>query len=177
MALFNNLKVFIFVLLLTAFIGFLVAGLQSESFGPKSQPVVRQFPTVQMELLDGTSLSNARSLFTEDYQLINVWASWCGVCKAEHPFLNQLAKQGVPIIGINYRDQTSSAHNYLGHGGNPYQQVIIDPKGKLGIELGVVGTPETYVVTKAGEIVYKHFGMLNQAAWDKHLAKYFEDKV
>tara|TARA_Y100001956_G_scaffold71682_1_gene76583 strand:+ start:8092 stop:8625 length:534 start_codon:yes stop_codon:yes gene_type:complete len=174
MALFNNRKVFLFIFLLAGFIGFLVAGLQSDEFGPSSQPIVRQFPSLPVSVFATDTLVQSDTLFIHDYQLVNVWASWCGVCKAEHSFLNQLASMGVPLIGLNYRDQKSSAQNYLAAKGNPYQQVMFDPKGALGIDLGIVGTPETYVVNRQGEIVYKHFGLLNQTAWKTHMAHYFE---
>lgn len=177
MALFNNRKVFLFVFLLAGFIGFLVAGLQSDDFGPSSQPVVRQFPVMPVNVLNHEDIVQSDRFFEHDYQLVNVWASWCGVCKAEHPYLNQLASKGVPIIGVNYRDQKPAAQNYLALGGNPYQQVMFDPKGKLGIELGVVGTPETYVINRNGEIVYKHIGLINQDVWQARMAQYFAGDI
>ncbi|MEH0758402.1 DsbE family thiol:disulfide interchange protein [Vibrio sp. 16] len=177
MALFNNRKVFVFVLLLAGFIGFLVAGLQSGNFGPSQQPVVRQLPSIPVTLLASGSVVHSDTLLGQDFQLVNVWASWCGVCKAEHAFLNQLASAGVPIIGLNYRDKKAAAQNYLALGGDPYQHIMFDPKGQFGIELGVVGTPETYVVNREGEIVYKHFGLLNQTSWDARFAQYFSQEV
>lgn len=167
----RKLSVFIFVLL--GFIGFLVAGLNTDKFGPSSQPVVRVFPTMTIEPLMGNQPLVTSSLFDHEYQLVNVWASWCGVCRQEHTYLNQLEAQGVPIIGLNYRDQRSSAHNYLAQLGNPYRKVMYDPRGKLALDLGVVGTPETYLVTGTGEIVYKHLGVLNQKVWNKQFARFF----
>lgn len=167
-------KIAIFIVGLSAFVLFLVAGLNSESFGPKAKPVVRTFPSVEIAQLDDRSLVDPLTLFSSDYQLVNVWASWCGICRSEHAYLNQLASEGIAIIGLNYRDQRSGANNYLGELGNPYQQTLFDPKGKLAIDLGVIGTPETYLVTGEGEIVYKHSGLMNERVWNKHFASYFE---
>lgn len=173
MALSSKRKITLFAIGLMGFIGFLIAGLNSQTFGPKSTPVVRTFPAMTVELLDNDSPAQSVQLFNHDYQLVNVWASWCGVCKQEHTYLNQLEQSGVPIIGLNYRDRRSGAQNYLGHLGNPYTNIMFDPKGKLALDLGVVGTPETYLVTKQGEIVYKHLGVLNERVWNKHFARYF----
>lgn len=177
MALFKNRNVFIFILLVVGFIGFLLAGLQSESNGNRSQTVVRTFPAVPTVLLNGQSIESASLLLGNDYQLVNVWASWCGICQSEHPYLMTLAQRGVPVIGLNYRDQPLAANGYLNNAGNPYDNVIYDPKGQLSIELGVIGTPETYLVSRNGEVVYKHFGRLTEKAWNKNFARYFEQDV
>jgi len=166
-------KITLFAAVLLSFIAFLVAGLNSQQFGPSSLPVVRQFPNQSVELLIADLKTKSNQLFQQEYQLVNVWASWCGVCRKEHAYLNQLEQQGIPIIGLNYRDRRSGALNYLGQLGNPYSDVIFDPKGVLSLDLGVVGTPETYLVNQGGEIVYKHLGVLNQQVWDKHFAHFF----
>ncbi len=177
MALFKNRKVFIFILLVVGFVGFLLAGLQSESNGNRSQTVVRTFPVVSTTLLNGQSIESANSLLDDEYQLVNVWASWCGICKSEHSYLMTLAQRGVPIIGLNYRDQQLAATGYLKDVGNPYDEIIYDPKGKLSIELGVVGTPETYLVNASGEVIYKHYGKLTEKAWQTRFARYFEQDM
>ncbi len=172
MALSTKHKISLFAFGLGAFVLFLVAGLQSDEFGPQTQPTVRHFPMLEVEQLSSNPTSTA-SLFTERYQLVNVWASWCGICRSEHEFLHTLESRGVPIIGLNYRDTRFAANNYLGELGNPYQQTLFDPKGMLSIDLGVVGTPETYLVTHDGKIVYKHLGVLNEKVWQRYFAKYF----
>ncbi|NOH25145.1 DsbE family thiol:disulfide interchange protein [Vibrio europaeus] len=175
MALSSKHKITLFSVILMGFIGFLIAGLNTQQFGPASQPVVRQFPEQSITLLMKQEQAQSTQLFRHEYQLVNVWASWCGVCRKEHTYLNQLAKFGIPIIGLNYRDQRSGAVNYLGQLGNPYSEVMFDPKGVLSLDLGVVGTPETYLVDQSGAIVYKHLGVLNQKVWDKHFADFFAD--
>jgi cytochrome c biogenesis protein CcmG/thiol:disulfide interchange protein DsbE len=91
--------------------------------------------------------------------LFNVWASWCVSCRAEHPILNQLAQQNaVVIIGLNYKDKPIDAKNWLNTLGNPYNISIMDQDGRIGIDYGVYGVPETFVIDKKGLIRYKHTG-------------------
>ena len=91
--------------------------------------------------------------------LLNVWASWCASCRDEHPLLVQLAKSGlVPIYGLNYKDKRDLAIKWLDQLGNPYTESVMDTEGRIGIEYGVYGVPETYVIDKAGVIQYKQIG-------------------
>ncbi|MFL7038130.1 DsbE family thiol:disulfide interchange protein [Vibrio lentus] len=108
------------------------------------------------------------------YQLVNVWASWCGICKTEHAFLLKLHDKGIPIVGLNYRDNPGAALNVLSNDGNPYSTVISDPQGKLALELGVIGTPETYLVDDEGQIIKKLLGVINESVWQEELAMYFD---
>lgn len=92
-------------------------------------------------------------------QLVNVWASWCIPCRVEHPVLMRLARErGVPIHGINYKDAPADAAAYLREHGNPYAGLGADRDGRAGIEWGVYGVPETYVVDREGRIRYRHVG-------------------
>lgn len=106
--------------------------------------------------------------------LINVWATWCPTCYAEHQYLNQLAKQGITIIGINYKDDVTKAQKWLNDLGNPYQVVINDQKGSLGLDLGVYGAPETFVVDCQGIIRYRHAGDVNQQVWQTKLQPIYQ---
>tara|TARA_B100000686_G_scaffold193331_1_gene200150 strand:- start:667 stop:1191 length:525 start_codon:yes stop_codon:yes gene_type:complete len=91
--------------------------------------------------------------------LLNVWASWCASCRDEHPLLVQLAKANVvPIYGLNYKDKRNLAIQWLNQLGDPYTKSIMDPEGRVGIEYGVYGVPETYVIDKSGVIQYKQIG-------------------
>jgi len=126
----------------------------------------------------GESLNTPiRAITLEDIlgtpSLVNVWATWCPTCKAEHVYLNELFDtQGIRIIGVNYHDQRKPAQEWLANLGNPYEFSIYDPKGQLGIELGVVGAPETYLVDSDGTIVDKITGELNQRTWAKLQPQY-----
>jgi cytochrome c biogenesis protein CcmG, thiol:disulfide interchange protein DsbE len=93
--------------------------------------------------------------------LFNVWASWCSSCRAEHPVLEELARTGaVPIYALNYKDTREDATAYLRELGNPFALIAFDPQGRVGIDYGVYGTPETYVIDKRGVIRYKRVGPL-----------------
>lgn len=97
--------------------------------------------------------------------MLNVWATWCPSCRIEHPVLNQLAAEGVVIYGLNYKDRPDEALNYLQTLGNPYKNVISDTQGDLGLDLGVYGAPETYLVDANGIIIYRHVGVVTQENW------------
>lgn len=119
-------------------------------------------PTVDESLLQGK------------VQLLNVWASWCGVCKKEHDFLLALQQDGVPIVGLNYRDKRSSAVATLREEGNPYRAVIYDPLGELALDLGVYGTPETMLIDPEGIIRQRYVGALDEAIWQQQFVPVLE---
>jgi len=100
--------------------------------------------------------------------LLNVWASWCGACRVEHPLMNELAHSGeVTLIGLNYKDRPEDALQWLGQLGNPYHTSAADEHGRAGIDWGVYGVPETFVVDKRGIIRYKHIGPVKKSDIDK----------
>ena len=99
--------------------------------------------------------------------LLNVWATWCVTCRQEHEFLNTLSAQGVIIYGINYKDNAEDAQRWLAELHNPYEFSVVDEDGRLGLNLGVFGAPETYVLDKNGVIRYKHIGDVNVQVWEK----------
>lgn len=97
--------------------------------------------------------------------VVNVWASWCGPCRLEHPFLLRLAQDdSIDMIGINYKDRPGNARRFLGMLGNPYSAVGVDTDGKVAIEWGVHGVPETFVVDGKGIVIYKHIGPIGERA-------------
>lgn len=101
--------------------------------------------------------------------LLNVWATWCITCRQEHEFLVTLKRAGVAIYGVNYKDNDADAEAWLAKLHNPYIFSLVDADGHLGIDLGVYGAPETYVVDKQGVIRYKHIGDVNQQVWETTL--------
>jgi cytochrome c biogenesis protein CcmG/thiol:disulfide interchange protein DsbE len=108
--------------------------------------------------------------------LLNVWASWCVACRQEHPLLVQLSKQkSVPIIGLNYKDKPDAAVGWLAQLGNPYDLSVQDLDGRVGIEYGVYGVPETFVIDKAGVIRYKQIGPITEDVWANKIVPMLEE--
>lgn len=99
--------------------------------------------------------------------LLNVWASWCTACSDEQIFLLQLAREGQVIFGLNYKDNRQDAKQWLADWGNPYRLVGEDVDGKVAIDLGVYGAPETFLVDQAGIIRYRHPGVLTAKIWQQ----------
>lgn len=94
--------------------------------------------------------------------LLNVWASWCVACRQEHPLLMEMSRQKiVPLIGLNYKDERANALEFLSGVGNPYELSLSDLNGRVGIDLGVYGVPETFVIDKQGIIRHKHIGPIS----------------
>ena len=132
------------------------------------------FPTQPLSGLkkDGAQLpAISRELVAGRVVLVNVWASWCVPCRAEHPFLTHLAKirENLLMVGINYKDKNPNALRFLGGLGNPYQAVSIDPTGSASIDWGVYGIPETFILNKSGMIIHKHVGPINEAVLVKKI--------
>ncbi len=136
-------------------------------------------PVPQFELppLDGLKLDGEQmpglatgDLKTGEVTLVNIWASWCGPCRQEHPFLMALAgEHGVRIAGLNYKDKPENARRFLGSLGNPYKLNGIDDKGAAAVDWGVYGVPETFIVDGTGVIRYKWIGPLTKQAMEEEL--------
>ena len=105
--------------------------------------------------------------------LVNVWATWCYSCRVEHPYLLALAAQGVPIYGLNYKDESDKARQWLSELGDPYRLNIADRDGTVGLDLGVYGAPETYVLGPDGVIVHRHVGVLDEAVFERDIRHFF----
>ncbi len=138
-----------------------------------SQLIDRPLP--QFELMDVMTLEQTS---TADWigkkALVNVWATWCPTCYAEHDYLTKLAADGVLIYGVDYNDDLQEAQKFLTKYGNPYQSVVFDQKGRLAVELGVYGAPETFIIDSKGTILYRHVGDVNQRVWDGKLKAIWE---
>ena len=103
--------------------------------------------------------------------LLNVWASWCVACRVEHPLLVELSRQaGVPIYGLNYKDDPRNALEWLRQFGDPYTASIVDADGRVGIDYGVYGVPETFVIDRDGVVRYKLIGPLTSEVWQRDIA-------
>ncbi len=112
-------------------------------------------------------------LAEQELVLINIWASWCLPCRAEHPLLLKLAKGGIKIYGINYKDSARSARLFLRQLGNPFRRVGFDASGRTAIALGVYGIPESYLISRSGHVLLRHAGPLTEEMVDKILTSSF----
>ncbi|MFZ5964647.1 DsbE family thiol:disulfide interchange protein [Thalassococcus sp. BH17M4-6] len=128
-------------------------GLPSTRVGQPAPPVTEQalgdYPPVTADMLQSGEVT-----------LVNFWASWCPPCRAEHPKLLQMAAEGMPIIGINFKDQAATAQRYLMDDDNPFEAVAFDPNGRTAIEWGVTAPPETFIVGGDGTVLFRFAGPL-----------------
>ncbi|QXO18170.1 MULTISPECIES: DsbE family thiol:disulfide interchange protein [Vibrio] len=136
--------------------------------------VGKKVPTFRLEDLAEPGKLYDQSIFKGEPLLLNVWATWCPTCYAEHQYLNQLSGQGVKIIGMNYKDQRDKAVKWLNNLGNPYLISLFDGNGMLGLDLGVYGAPETFLIDANGVIRYRHVGDVNPRNWQDTLAPLYQ---
>ncbi|MBK1696751.1 DsbE family thiol:disulfide interchange protein [Rhodovibrio salinarum] len=131
---------------------------------------VPQFDLSPVEGLDTPGLKTADLTDANGPVLLNVWASWCVPCRAEHPVLMRLAERDdVTLYGVNYKDEPADARQFINNLGNPFTRIGADRSGRTGIELGVYGVPETYVIGPSGKIRYKHTGPIDAKALNENI--------
>jgi cytochrome c biogenesis protein CcmG/thiol:disulfide interchange protein DsbE len=134
-------------------------------------------PQFKLEDLAEPGKMYDKDVFVGEPLLLNVWATWCPTCYAEHQYLNELAAQGVKIIGLNYKDERSKAVQWLNELGNPYLISLFDGDGMLGLDLGVYGAPETFLIDANGIVQYRHVGDVNSANWQASLQPMYEKLI
>lgn len=144
---------------------FLWRGLGNDPSLLPSALIDRPLPVFKAATLDDPGRIVTPADLKGDIALLNVWATWCPSCRAEHEMLRVLASQGVIIYGVNYKDERDKALDWLHTLGNPYRLNIDDAAGQLGIDLGVYGAPETYLLDARGVIRYRHVGVLDDQVW------------
>ena len=145
-------------------VGFLAFGLRLNPREVPSPLIGKAAPPFTLPVLHtpGKTVSNAD--LKGQVWILNVWASWCVACREEHPVLVELAKRKlVPIYGLNYKDRADDAKAWLKQFGDPYLLSLVDAKGQIGIDYGVYGVPETYVIDQRGVIRYKRIGVVTPA--------------
>ena len=150
------------LLLFFGVIGFLLVGLERDPRLVPSPLINKPVPDFRLASLHDEKLSiDARDLVGE-VTVFNVWASWCAACRDEHPLLmNLIGRDDLRLVGMNYKDQRDAGIAWLKRHGNPYEVSVFDPEGRLGLDLGVYGVPETFVLDKQGVIRAKHVGPLD----------------
>ncbi len=151
-------------------VGFLAIGLTLNPREVPSPLIGKPAPTFTLPQLHDPEKALSPHDLVGKVWLLNFWASWCGGCKDEHPVLMRLAKSGeVPIYGMDYKDQRDEALTWLRRWGNPYPAIGVDQSGRVGIDYGVYGVPETYVIDKAGMIRFKQIGPLDYDTLEKKI--------
>ncbi len=172
----------LFVLLLVLFLKALndKKTQQDLAIDPSTLPsalIDKPFPDFSLPSVEeGGSLLTRADLLGQP-ALVNVWGTWCVACRVEHPVLNGLAEQGVVIHGVNYKDNTEDARQWLKEFHDPYQLNISDADGRLGLDLGVYGAPETFLIDARGVIRYKFVGVVDERVWETQLGPRYQALV
>ncbi|MAN47716.1 MAG: DsbE family thiol:disulfide interchange protein [Hyphomonas sp.] len=147
-----------------------VWGLSRDPSQIPSQLIGKPVPEFALPPVEGRTLGLSSADLKGEVSLVNVFASWCLPCREEHPLLMNLMENGiVPVYGINYKDRPQDAARWLGALGDPYTRTGADIEGRVAIDWGVYGVPETFVVDRDGTIVYKHIGPLTETALQETL--------
>lgn len=138
--------------------GFLAVGLRLNPREVPSPLVDKPAPAFSLPLLKDPAVQMTAEQMKGQVWVLNVWASWCVPCLAEHPYVTQLARSGATVVGLNYKDKPEDANGWLRKHGDPYQAIVADRDGRVGIDYGVYGVPETFVIDQAGMIRFKQIG-------------------
>ena len=164
-----RLRLFIPLIIFIGIVIFLIIALDRDPNFMPSALLDRPVPEFSLRILSDEKKYVDKNIFIGEPSLLNVWATWCFPCRLEHPYLYELSSQGVRIIGLNYKDNIVKARNWLFEMKDPYALSVIDNKGKLSIDLGVFGAPETYLIDSKGIIRYKHVGIVDDRIWHDRL--------
>lgn len=171
----SRIKLFIplvvFVLLALVFLQ-LEKRMISGDYDPSMLPsalIGKPLPEFNLATLDNPNTVITSINLNNKAALLNVWATWCVSCRVEHAYLNTLAEKGITIFGLNYKDDQQKANQWLTRLGDPYQLNLFDVNGKLGLNMGVYGAPETYVLDANGIVRYRHVGVVDENVWQSKI--------
>lgn len=149
---------------------FLAIGLTRDPHELKSVLINKPAPTFRVPQLKAADKTISNEDMRGKVWLLNVWASWCVACREEHPYLIEYAKSGVvPIYGLNYKDRREDALATLDELGDPYTVSAVDLDGRIGIDFGVYGAPETYIIDQGGTIRFKYVGPMMPDVWKEKI--------
>jgi cytochrome c biogenesis protein CcmG/thiol:disulfide interchange protein DsbE len=161
------MKRWIPLVLFAVLAGFLYVGLYLNPREVPSPFIGKPAPNFTLPVIGQPGVNFSPEQAKGKVWLLNIWAPWCTSCRAEHAYLVQLASSGVAIYGLNWKDREREAESLLNQNGSPYVLSVDDLDGRVGIDYGVTGTPETFVIDKAGIIRLKHVGPVNEDVWKK----------
>ncbi len=158
------------LLVFISIVALLAIGLGINPHEIPSALIGKPAPTFSLPPIRGRSLGLANTDLKSEVSLVNVFASWCVACREEHPLLMQIKRDGIiPVHGLNYKDAPADAARWLDENGDPYNRTGTDLDGRVAIDWGVYGVPETFVVDARGAINYKHIGAITPAVWKETL--------
>ena len=148
---------------------FLFLSLNSDPNKLPSPLVGKKFPIIEGTDFYSNETVRLNDLMDNNLALVNVWASWCVTCRKEHQVIMNIAKNNnLKLIGINYKDTKIDGEEYLKVMGNPFDEIVFDPNGEIGMELGVYATPETFLISREGLIIHKHIGEITKEIWNEN---------
>ena len=152
----------------------LAIGLKLDPRHVPSPLIGKPAPAFELPQLDNAQSRLSPQAFVGRPVLVNYFASWCAECRVEHPLFLELSRQGIEVIGIAYKDEPDDTRTWLKRHGNPYRQVLVDREGKAGLDWGVYGVPESYMLDAQGNIVFKQVGAVTPQVWKEHLLPVFQ---
>ena len=156
-------------------VGFFVVGLKLDPRVVPSPLINKPAPAFQLPQMGEAGKSVSTADMRGKVWLLNVWASWCTACREEHPLLMDMSRRGdIPLIGMDYKDTDAEASAVLQQAGNPYRKVAVDRDGRVGIDYGVYGVPETYIIDKLGIIRYKQIGPITEEVLNQKILPLFK---
>jgi len=165
-----NKKLLIPLIVFVVLAGFLFVGLWRDPREVPSPLIGKPAPQFSLAQLSDPATKLGTADMKGKVWLFNVWASWCVSCREEHPLLVELGKAKiVPIVGLNYKDEPAAGKRWLAEEGDPYTTSVMDRDGRVGIDFGVYGVPETFVIDKTGTIRYKQIGPITTEALEKKI--------
>lgn len=151
-------------------------GLREDPRLLESQLIDEALPAFDLPAIEGHTTGLSSDDLQGHVSLLNVFGSWCPPCEIEHPMLMQISRSGrVPIYGIDWRDPPGAGSAWLARNGNPYARVGDDPDGRLAIDLGVTGAPETFLIGRDGRVKYRHIGIITPEIWQDVLIPMIEE--
>jgi len=164
----GRLKLFLPLAVFVLLAAFFMKGLDLDPRALPSMLANKPLPEFTLPDLDNPGKTISKQQMLGVPTLVNVWATWCPSCAVEHNFLNYLTdKEGVAIIGVNYKDEDSKARQWLQEKGNPYRLNVVDKDGRFGIDLGITGAPETYLVDANGVVQFRYQGPVDRNVWEQ----------
>lgn len=166
----HRLKLFFPLLVFIPLALLLIKALELDPQKLPSALLDKPIPPFQLQTLRQPEKLLGREALVGQKTLLNVWATWCPSCRVEHPYLLKLAREeGVHLVGLNYKDERSAALGWLQRYQNPFAFNLYDVDGRLGLDLGVYGAPETFLVDSDGVVRYKHVGVVDEKVWQEQL--------